>query len=430
MRWIVFALLCAPYLMAATAVALLTRSRRSRIEVDYGSTKPFVVWGSAPIKNNSYWARSLRAAGYSSETFTTFYYSQINDRSDWDRLLNEEYSLLPASLKPFAAFLEGLYKYDVFVIPFTGFFIGNTPLWRFQAPLFRLANIKVVAIPYGSDSYAYRSIRSTSLVHGLMMSYPAASRTQRTIEARLKYWSDHADAVIPGFMAPDGFGRWDVLIPSSVFLDLRDWTPSDRGSSANGLNAPVVIGHAPNHRGFKGTEFLLAAVDVLRSEGLSIDLRLLEQVKNTEIRSVFRNDIDILVEQLIAPGVGMNGLEGMASGIPAVSNLEDDAYATPMRRWSYFSECPIVSASPETLVDVLRKLITRPELRRNIGKAGRAYVEKYHGLDSAAYLFTAVIDYIYGRRDSLINLYHPLLGEYPRRLPRVEHPLVNNKIVD
>lgn len=33
------------------------------------------------------------------------------------------------------------------------------------------------------------------------------------------------------------------------------------------------------------------------------------------------------------------------------------------------------------------------------------------------------------RRESLINVYHPLLSEYPKRLSRVEHPLKYNRIV-
>ena len=74
--------------------------------------------------------------------------------------------------------------------------------------------------------------------------------------------------------------------------------------------------------------------------------------------------------------------------------------------------------------------MTRPELRKQLGKASREYVEKYHGLDSAQYLFTNVIKYVYGSKESLINLYHPLLGEYPNRSPKIQHPMVNNRIVD
>jgi hypothetical protein len=101
-----------------------------------------------------------------------------------------------------------------------------------------------------------------------------------------------------------------------------------------------------------------------------------------------------------------------------------------MKRWSFLNECPLVSATPENITDVLRKLITNPKLRTDLGRAGREYVEKYHGLDSAQYLFENVFDYIYGKKDSIINLYHPILGEYPNRLPKIKHPLVNNRIVD
>ena len=35
-----------------------------------------------------------------------------------------------------------------------------------------------------------------------------------------------------------------------------------------------------------------------------------------------------------------------------------------------------------------------------------------------------------GRKESIINLYHPILGDYPNRSPKIEHPLVKNRIVD
>lgn len=389
-----------------------------------------IVWGSAPIKNNCYWSRAVRTLGFTSETFTTEYYATINDRSDWDRLLDEAYHFLPALVRPYAGFLDGLIRYDIFVVPFSGFFLGEEPVWRLQAPLIKLAGGRIIAIPYGSDAYSYRHIRSTALTHGLMMSYPSASQLQRRVEARLKYWSDHADVVIPGFMGPDGFGRWDVLIPSSVFIELSDWRQSRRLSMADGKTESVFIAHAPNHRGFKGSEFLIAAVDKLKAEGLKVELVLLERVKNSEVQRIFETMVDIHVEQLVAPGFGMNAIEGMASGLPVIANLENEDYIGPFRRWSYFSECPVVSATPESIAKILRSLITEPQLRHELGDANRRYVEKYHGLDSAAYLFRSVIKYIDGELDrhSLVTLYHPLLSEYSSRQPMVEHPLVNNRI--
>lgn len=141
-------------------------------------------------------------------------------------------------------------------------------------------------------------------------------------------------------------------------------------------------------------------------------------------------EADILVEQIIGTRHSLSVLEGMAAGIPTISNLEDEAYTLPMRRWFFFDECPLLSATPENITDVLRKLITNANLRSDLGRAGREYVEKYHGLDSAQYLFENVFDYIYGKIDSIINLYHPILGEYPNRIPRIKHPLVQNRIID
>ncbi len=408
----------------ALVCALLARLQQKDLK------NPRIVWGSTPIINNSYWSLAMVKADYRSETYTHDYYSQINKRGDWNKIVSEEYPLLPHIAKPFFAFIHSLFLYDIFFISFNGFFIGNTPARSFQSQILKIAGKKIVLIPYGGDSYVYKNIRSTSLIHGLLMSYPLQSKMQQIIAKDVEYWVKNADVVLPSFMFPDGFGRWDALLPSTLCIDLDKWTPSNKNSFANGVNEEVVIVHSPNHRGFKGSEFVIKAVKDLKNEGYKINLILCERIQNERVREILQSEADILVEQLIFTGHGLNGLEGLASGLPTISNLEDETYTLPLRRWSYFSECPLVSATPENLVEVLRKLVTRPELRRQLGAAGRAYVEKYHGLDSAQYLFSNVIDYVYGRKESLINLYHPLLGEYPNRLPKIQHPLVNNRIVD
>ena len=52
----------------------------------------------------------------------------------------------------------------------------------------------------------------TSTIHGLMMSYPDAAKSQARISQDAEILGKHSHAVIPAFMGPDGFGRWDVLI--------------------------------------------------------------------------------------------------------------------------------------------------------------------------------------------------------------------------
>lgn len=403
-------------------IAVVASFRRRHSDV-----APRIVWGSTPLINNIYWSKAMRSAGFWSETYMFNYYS-ISDREDFDRIIEEEYRWCPLVLRPYLGFISVLVRYDVVVTSFEGFLLATPLLRRLQIQIFRLARIKTVVIPYGSDAYVYSRVRSTSLFQGLMISYPHLAKEQGRIARNVDYWCSGADVVIPGLMGFDGLGRSDIIVSSALALDLDMWMPSTRRSNADGTSGTVIIGHAPNHRGFKGTEFVVHAVRQLEAAGLRVELKLLEGLKNTEVRKVFSEGIDIVVEQVIFTGHGLNALEGMASGIPVICNLEDEQYLLPVRRWSFFSECPLVSASPESLIEVLRELITRPELRHELGLMSRQYVEKYHGLDSSRYLFSAVIDFLYGKRESIADLYHPLTSDYVNRSPRIVPPLDKNRL--
>jgi hypothetical protein len=409
-----------PIFVVVAIVAFVKRRR-------FASSTPRLVWGSTPLINNVYWSLSMREGGFISDTYMFNRYS-INNRNDFDNILTEEYRWCPLPLRPYLGFCITLMRYDVVFTSFTGFMLATPLLRKFQSGFFRLAGVKTVVIPFGGDAYVYSRIRSLETLQGLLFSYPQAARNQKRIAEDVDYWCARADVVISGLMGPDGIGRWDVPTPSPLSLDLTQWEPTTRRSKADGRNGVVVVAHAPNHRGFKGTEFVIEAVNQIRAEGFQVELRLIEGVKNEEVRQIFRDDVDILVEQLLFCGHGMNGLEGMASGLPVICNLEDEQILLPVRRWSFFGECPLVSANPETLVDVLRKLVAEPELRLELGQMGRDYVEKYHGLDSSRYLFSAVLDYLYGRRDSIANLYHPLTSEYVNRSPRIVPPLDKNRL--
>ena len=75
---------------------------------------PRLVWGSVPIINNKYWSKSMKDSGYFSETFTQDFY-KINSRHDWDFILSEKYLFMPYRVKLHLAFIESLYRYDVFL---------------------------------------------------------------------------------------------------------------------------------------------------------------------------------------------------------------------------------------------------------------------------------------------------------------------------
>lgn len=207
-------------------------------------------------------------------------------------------------------------------------------------------------------------------------------------------------------MGLDGVGRWDVLTPSPLIIDLAFWRPRTRKQAGNGRT--VVVGHAPNHRGFKGSEFVIKAIEELQPEGLHGELLLLEGTTLRQVRDALVRDVDILVEQLLFFGHGLSGLEGMAVGLPVISNLEANGPRSVLDSCTFFGDCAIISAQPETVADVLRELIAGTEKRATHGRLGRQYVERWHSAESAKFLFESVIRYLGGEEFALKNLFHPL----------------------
>jgi glycosyltransferase involved in cell wall biosynthesis len=190
----------------------------------------------------------------------------------------------------------------------------------------------------------------------------------------------------------------------------------------------VTVLHTPNHRGFKGTEFLLRSISDLRAEGLQVELILLERQPNSEVRLAMGR-ADILAEQFIASIYALSGIEGMASGLPVLVNLESEPHTRVFRRYAFLDECPALSTTPETLTDNLRRLVTDPSLRETLGRAGRAYAEKYHSYRTAQYMFGSIYRRILDGEDvDLMRLFHPLLSTYVTDGPRISHPLVENRL--
>jgi len=193
----------------------------------------------------------------------------------------------------------------------------------------------------------------------------------------------------------------------------------------------VKIFHAPNHRGLKGTEFIVEAVNQLVEEGLKVELVLIEKMQNHELLELLRNEADILVDQLLF-GYGLNAIEGMALGLPVVTNLENEEYTRAFRRYSYLNECPAVSGTPESILDVLRVLIAKPDLRKQLGLANRKYAEKYHSEKTATFMFSKIYDKIWNNASiNLMSLFLPLdRSSYNNQSDKIVHPLFENKIVN
>ncbi len=396
-----------------------------------GKRRNMLIWGVEPGIDNKYWSAAMKEVGHESLTLMSDFYS-INSRDDFDRYYVD---FLPSSLPKSVrwtvgsclAFIFALRRGKVINTSFWGFSLGLSGLWWIESFFFRLAGSKVVIIGFGGDIYLYSRVNDPSLRYGLLASYPYLALNEERTQRQIRYWSRLADCVLTGYMV-DGMGRWDVTTNSVYIVDTRTWIAKSTYTRHDGISGTVKLLHAPNHRGFKGTEYIVDAVKRLKAEGLQVELVLAEKVPNQRIRELMQ-EVDILVDQCIMTGYAINSMEGMASGLPVLANHEEEYYTRVFRRYGFLNECPILSTCPENIITNIRLLVTNPSLRETLGRAGRQFVEKYHSFESAQYLFGSVYDKILdGKEVDLMNLFHPLKSAYNQRTPLVDHPLVDSRL--
>jgi hypothetical protein len=141
---------------------------------------------------------------------------------------------------------------------------------------------------------------------------------------------------------------------------------------------PVRIVHAPNHRAFKGTRYLIAAVDRLIAKGTQVELVLVEKVANEQALEMYRS-ADIIFDQCLIGFHGYFAIEGMAMGKAVMCYIRK-----PQEYLLNPEECPIVNTHIDTLEQDIEKLVNDRDRLREIGIKSRQYIEKYFTLEAFA----------------------------------------------
>ncbi len=409
--WTLITLIGALILAVATVVTALT-PRRRRTE------KPRLLWGVQPIISLVNLSRAMRRAGYESDTVALYesriYPRELFDHAPHSTARNIVVMYVQDQMRPYVFFVRALRQYDVFHFFFDGGLLVRTPYSSIELPLLRLLGKKVVLMPYGSDAFAFDAIGNPLWRGALMIEYALLGDRTEEIQRRVRRLTKHADIVVGSVVHVACLPRWDVLPVTAYPIDVDAIEPVPPAG-----DGPIRIVHSSNHRGAKGTDFLIAAVEELRGEGYDLELDVIERVPNTE--AVARMAAaDVYVDQLVF-GYAMAALEAMALGKVVISGIEDSPDYTLFRRYSYLDECPIVPASPETIAQVLRDLIAERHAWESIGTESRAYVERWHSYPAAAELYGAIYRRIWAGEDvDLINFYDPL-----RRAAREPRPLTS-----
>lgn len=135
---------------------------------------------------------------------------------------------------------------------------------------------------------------------------------------------------------------------------------------------PVIV-HSPTARVTKGTEYVLQAVEQLRTK-YTFDFRLIQGMPHQQALIQIQG-ADIFLDQFILGDRGIASLEAMAFGKPVV------CYIKPSLASAYPQDMPIINANPDNLVFHLEQLLKDGMMRHKTGRASRLFVEKYHAAD-------------------------------------------------
>jgi glycosyltransferase involved in cell wall biosynthesis len=352
--------------------------------------RPPRIWhGPSPLHSTHYNVAADRRGGYPSRSVV------INARTtSYDLVTGRDFDVvvsalgIPESERHWYALADLLRHGDIWAAYFDSLFFPVLQRRKnaLALRLVRLAGIRTVVTTHGSDIVQLTGQPTRyGWVERFARDYPQWDFAEQTSlsRARAALFLRHADF----FIAPDS-----VNVPFMPRVDARfKFFPIDTDALALAPapehEVPVVI-HAPNHRIVKGTEFLLAALERVRTAGIPFELRLIERVPRNEALRMYR-DADVIADQFCIGAYGVFALEGLALGKPVLTYLDEEHLRDPA------FNLPIVNAVPERLAEILAVLLSIPELRRRIGEASRAAVVRYQSIDALAEVWDRIYRHVW-----------------------------------
>lgn len=319
---------------------------------------------------NSYAVRGLREIGVDAETVVLM---RNNFGYPCDRCLNVDRNnrkKLPVSVLKLGLFLiRALFRYNVYHFHY-GYSIGfNKEIW-----LYHLLGKKVFYEFHGSDIRDIRKFCENSKMEYLpdMDIDEHTKKRNRKIVRKADGIVLHDDELIPYLPEPHA-----PVYGLPLRMNVGQFTPHYPEEKKAGEKIRIV--HAPSRRGIKGTPVILETVERLMKEYDQIEFVLVEGKTQDEALKIYET-ADIVIDQVYVGIYGVFPIECMAMGKPVLCYISEE-----MKK-HYPEELPVVSADRDELEEKLRELILDAGKRRELGIAGRRYVETYHDYRAVAHL--------------------------------------------
>lgn len=268
--------------------------------------------------------------------------------------------------------LKLMFKYHSYI-----FLSGNSLLKNYKDyKILRRFKKKVMVIFLGCDvqqpQLTFRKDIPFSACHNCKQEYKNfVGCVPETKIFRTRKIEENSDFIVSHIALSDSLNRNYIKVIQPI--NIEDFPETD--NITPNQHKPVIL-HAPSNSGYKGTEYLLKAVDKLKNE-FDFEFNMINNITISRLYEEISKS-DLIVDQLIQGWYGMLPLEAMMFSKPVISYIREDVLKEiPVN-------CPIISANPDTIYDVLKNMLSNTDKWAEIGKEGRKFVEKYHNASDVA----------------------------------------------
>jgi hypothetical protein len=178
---------------------------------------------------------------------------------------------------------------------------------------------------------------------------------------------DYCLVSTPDLLAHAPNGRW---LPNPIMIQEIESIPEKSPTS----RIPKIA-HYPYYKSYSAEDYFTNVLSILRDED---KIELVEIFDMPHLLALNKmSECDIIIGKIL-PNIGWFGkfeLEGMALGKPVIAYVSDNLFEE--------YNPPIYRTSKDTFKYDLEYLIENEDERLRLGKEGKAFVRKYHSIDSA-----------------------------------------------